>query len=333
MCVPGAIAATSAAMVIRKPAEAARLPAGPTYTTTGVFAEMIALLMSRVASSSPPGVCSVKTMSAAPSASAFAIADRMNSDATGWMMPSTVAVSTMGARSAADATSVAANTIPSASSLFISPSDLLDQSLRVRRPGIQRQRFLRLGASGGGVLQSKIRLSEGNVGGRRVFAPERDLEGVDRLARTAAAQVDARDQQVRLGLVRREEHHALQLGHRLAVLFGLVQAARALEMELGDVLLIALDGRGEGLADAARPARRVEVLRQALEAARDRLLPRHRIRMARRQLNGDLALAGGFDRVTRGVEHGGEHDVRVGVGRIAPQRLAEPVQRASRVAV
>ena len=39
MCVPGAIAATSAAIVIRKPADAARLPDGPTKTATGVLAD------------------------------------------------------------------------------------------------------------------------------------------------------------------------------------------------------------------------------------------------------------------------------------------------------
>ena len=73
MCVPGAIAAMSAAMVMRKPADAARLPDGPTKTATGVFALMIALLMSRVESSRPPGVRSVMTISAAFSASARAI--------------------------------------------------------------------------------------------------------------------------------------------------------------------------------------------------------------------------------------------------------------------
>ena len=35
MCVPGAIAATSAAIVRMNPAEAARAPDGPTKTTTG----------------------------------------------------------------------------------------------------------------------------------------------------------------------------------------------------------------------------------------------------------------------------------------------------------
>jgi hypothetical protein len=81
----------SAAIVMRKPADAARLPAGPTKIATGVFAAMIALLMARVESSRPPGVCSVKTISAAPSASAFAIADRMRRR-NRWMMPSTSAV-------------------------------------------------------------------------------------------------------------------------------------------------------------------------------------------------------------------------------------------------
>ena len=59
MCVPGAMAAMSAAMVIRNPADAARFPDGPTNTATGVFAWMMALLMSRVESTSPPGVRSV----------------------------------------------------------------------------------------------------------------------------------------------------------------------------------------------------------------------------------------------------------------------------------
>ena len=98
ICVPGAIAAMSAAMVIRNPAEAARLPDGPTKIATGVRAAMIALLMSRVESRSPPGVRNVNTIRRAPSASALAMALRMNSEVTGWMIPSTVAVSTMGAR-------------------------------------------------------------------------------------------------------------------------------------------------------------------------------------------------------------------------------------------
>ncbi len=76
MCVPGAIAAMSAAMVIRKPAEAARFPDGPTNTATGVFARMMALLMSRVESTRPPGVRSVITTSAAPAASAFSMVPR-----------------------------------------------------------------------------------------------------------------------------------------------------------------------------------------------------------------------------------------------------------------
>ena len=84
--------AMSAAMVIRKPADAARFPDGPTKTATGVFAWMMALLMSRVESTSPPGVRSVKTTSAALAASAWSMTPRTYSAATGWMMPSISAV-------------------------------------------------------------------------------------------------------------------------------------------------------------------------------------------------------------------------------------------------
>ena len=70
MCVPGAMMATSAAMVSRNPAEAARDPDGPTKTATGVRAASIFVMMLRVESTRPPGVRSVKTTRAAPRASA-----------------------------------------------------------------------------------------------------------------------------------------------------------------------------------------------------------------------------------------------------------------------
>ena len=73
MCVPGDIAATSAAMVMRNPADAARLPEGETKTATGVFAWMMAVLISRVESTSPPGVRRKRTTRLAPAASASAI--------------------------------------------------------------------------------------------------------------------------------------------------------------------------------------------------------------------------------------------------------------------
>ncbi len=114
MCVPGAMAAMSAAIVIRKPADAARFPDGPTKTATGVFALMIALLMSRVESRRPPGVRSVITSSAACSASARETAPRMNSAATGWMMPSTVADSTIGLSVMAAATAPPMSSVPHA---------------------------------------------------------------------------------------------------------------------------------------------------------------------------------------------------------------------------
>src|SRR3954470_19231759 len=173
MCVPGAMAATSAAMVIRNPADAARKPAGPTNTATGVFAAMIALLMSRVESSSPPGVCSVKTISAAPSASALAIAERMNSELTGWMMPSTVAVSTIGARSADAAAAVtAAATHNVARNGFMSASGFLQQRFGLVGIRIHRQRFLRLRPRRRHVLEGKVGFAERDMRRDGVLAPQ-----------------------------------------------------------------------------------------------------------------------------------------------------------------
>ena len=85
------MAATSAAIVSKKPADAARAPEGAMKMTTGVFAASMCVMMSRVDSTRPPGVRSVKTTSAAPSRSARAIVSIMYSAETGWMMLSTSA--------------------------------------------------------------------------------------------------------------------------------------------------------------------------------------------------------------------------------------------------
>ena len=94
MCVPGAIATTSAAIARMKPADAARAPDGPTKTATGVRAASIRVTMARVESTRPPGVSRVKTTRAAPSRSARSIVSIMYSADTGWMMLSTRAANT-----------------------------------------------------------------------------------------------------------------------------------------------------------------------------------------------------------------------------------------------
>ena len=56
MFVPGAIAATSAPMVISAPAELAEDPLGATYTTIGILALSISFIMVLVVVTTPPGV-------------------------------------------------------------------------------------------------------------------------------------------------------------------------------------------------------------------------------------------------------------------------------------
>ena len=66
MLVCGAIAATSAASVMYRPADAARAPFGDTYTTTGIGAARMSLIILRIDSSNPPGVSSLNTTRPAP---------------------------------------------------------------------------------------------------------------------------------------------------------------------------------------------------------------------------------------------------------------------------
>ena len=70
MCVPGAMAAMSAAMVITKPADAARAPEGATSTATGAREVIMRDTIVRVESSRPPGVRRMKTTRSAPEVSA-----------------------------------------------------------------------------------------------------------------------------------------------------------------------------------------------------------------------------------------------------------------------
>src|SRR5262245_24504784 len=94
--VPGAMAATSAAIVRTKPADAARAPDGATKTATGVEARRSRATIVRVDSRRPPGVFNVNTSSAAWSRSARSIAPIMYWADTGWMRPSMSAVTTTG---------------------------------------------------------------------------------------------------------------------------------------------------------------------------------------------------------------------------------------------
>ena len=64
MFVCGAIAATSAAIVITAPAESALDPGGATYTTTGTSAARKRFTMPRIEDASPPGVSSTSTIAA-----------------------------------------------------------------------------------------------------------------------------------------------------------------------------------------------------------------------------------------------------------------------------
>ncbi len=74
MLVPGIIAATFAASVMKVPADVAVAPRGLTKTIVGTVAFNIAWMMSWVDETRPPGVSSSISTAAAPVSSALRIA-------------------------------------------------------------------------------------------------------------------------------------------------------------------------------------------------------------------------------------------------------------------
>ena len=227
MCVPGAMAATSAAIVIRKPADAAREPDGPTNTTTGVRALRMAELMSRVESTRPPGVRRVMTIAAAPGrvglrqgAAEILRGDRVD-DAVNLgevddgrrrsarrrrdlqarlrlaRRRPDLQVGAVAAATTANARIAAASDVPAVRmrhllnrgcrsrrhSRITSLLDLREHPLRVGGGGIHGQRPLRFRACPLAVAGLQVCLRQRHVRRGAVRAPDRDLQGVDRVAR------------------------------------------------------------------------------------------------------------------------------------------------------
>ena len=86
--VPGAMAATSAASRMKKPADAARAPEGATYTITGTGDASIFAMIERVESTRPPGVRNSISTASALVCRACSMARPMYSSLMGWMVSS-----------------------------------------------------------------------------------------------------------------------------------------------------------------------------------------------------------------------------------------------------
>ena len=130
--------------------------------------------------------------------------------------------------------------------------------------GIERERALELRPGGGGVLQRQIGFCERDPSGRRVLAPQGDLQGVSRVLRSAGPKMDAPDQQVRLGLVRKKVHRPAKFRHGLPILLLLEQPAAAIQVEGGKVALLPLGRIDNGLIQS-QVARILELGAKALE--------------------------------------------------------------------
>src|SRR5262245_55826369 len=140
-------------------------------------------------------------------------------------------------------------TAPSLSGTLL---DLRQHAFRVRRRGVEYERPLRFRARAAPVAGLEIGLGEVHVRGRLVFAPDRNLERIDRIRGPAGAQMNAADQQVRARFVRRQIDGAPELGERFAILLAFEEAPALLEMERRELALLALRGREDRLLGAKR---------------------------------------------------------------------------------
>jgi hypothetical protein len=142
--------------------------------------------------------------------------------------------------------------------------------------------------------------------------------------------VNPADQQLRGGVVRRQVDRTPQLGHRLAILLLLEHAAAAIEMEGGELALLTLGRVHDRLIRTARP-RPVEIGAQTLEIVRHADSLRRRLCVAlfvaRRELARQIPFPGGLDRASRCLQRARQDVVRIGVGHLAPDGFAQPVDR------
>jgi len=87
-----------------------------------------------------------------------------------------------------------------------------------------------------------VRVGQHSVGFGRFRAPQRNLQRINGLADPAVPQMNASEQQMRGGEVRREIERPIELGGRFPIAFLLEQAPRAIQIERGKLLLIPLPG-------------------------------------------------------------------------------------------
>src|SRR4029079_16789870 len=141
---------------------------------------------------------------------------------------------------------------PRRSGTRLDGSRLFQQLCRLGVPRSQRQGALGLGVRGRAVLLEQIGLAERFVGFGRLLAPQRDLERLDGVARPPRPKMQPADEQVRLGLVRRQVDRAPKLRERGAILLALEKPASAIEMERRHLALLALRGPPQRRAGAPR---------------------------------------------------------------------------------
>ena len=159
----------------------------------------------------------------------------------------------------------------------------------------------------------------------------RDLQRLDCLTRTAATQVDAAQQQVRLGKIGGQVQHAAQLVDRLAIVLRVEEPAPAIEVKRHHFGLLALAG-GHERGFGAGPARRIDRGARPLEPAWHTFAgPAVFTRMLCGKPLRELQFTGRLRRTACHLQRRTEDEMRVAIGGVSPDSFPQPVDRGRHI--
>ena len=167
---------------------------------------------------------------------------------------------------------------------------------------------------------------------RALGAPQRNLQRIDGFVDPSVAKMDAAEEQVGLGFVWRQVQRAIQLQHRLAIVFLVEEAAPAIQIESRELALIPLPGRCQRRRHLAG-VRQLDVALHAFEAPRHCLgrRPFLPLLVGGRQPPSELFLPCSFGDIAGRRQGGAEDEVRVAVGWIAADRFTKPIDGRLRI--
>src|SRR4029453_13974962 len=114
--------------------------------------------------------------------------------------------------------------------------ELVEHALRFSRLPVERERAVRFAACEVEFASFDMSLGEHGMGLGGFAAPDRNMEGVDRVTHSPAAEIDSRHQQMGVCLIGREKQRAPDVVERVTIELLLIQPPRPVEIKARQLL-------------------------------------------------------------------------------------------------